>query len=519
MLTFNKKFGIHAFNAVAGATYEEVNWKGKSMNAKNFPTDDTEDNDMNAAIGDKEISSYRGKSQLMSYLFRVNYNLLDKYLTTFSIRRDGSSRLALNRWNNFYSGAIAWRLSDEPIIQSLGFFDNLKLRLSAGQTGNQGVNAYATRSKFVASNYTYDGALSSGMAEERWGGPAAPDLKWETTTQYDLGLDASFLDSRVNLVFDVYYKKTTDLLQYKLIPMSSGFSEIATNYGNVTNKGLELSGHFIPVKTRDFMWTLDANISFNKNEVSGLNADQFSDVVWGMESMFLRRNGFAIGTLYGYVEDGLYDNEAEVRANPYYANATASKVKSMVGQVKYKNLDDDPVIDNRDRTIIGNTNPDYQYGLTNNFMYKNWTFSFFLQGIEGNDILNANLLPFDLVGGNNMPQFVWDTRWTSDNRSIAKWPRPDNTYTRAMKASDRYVEDGSYLRCKNISLSYRWTSPVKYVESLNLTASVSNLFTISSYSWYDPDVNSFGSDASRRGVDLSSYPSARTINLGIQLSF
>lgn len=267
------------------------------------------------------------------------------------------------------------------------------------------------------------------------------------------------------------------------------------------------------------MWTLDANISFNKNEVSGLNADQFSDVVWGMESMFLRRNGFAIGTLYGYVEDGLYDNEAEVRANPYYANATASKVKSMVGQVKYKNLDDDPVIDNRDRTIIGNTNPDYQYGLTNNFMYKNWTFSFFLQGIEGNNILNANLLPFDLVGGNNMPQFVWDTRWTSDNRSIAKWPRPDNTYTRAMKASDRYVEDGSYLRCKNISLSYRWTSPVKYVESLNLTASVSNLFTISSYSWYDPDVNSFGSDASRRGVDLSSYPSARTINLGIQLSF
>lgn len=519
MLTFNKKFGIHAFNAVAGATYEEVNWKGKSMNAKNFPTDDTEDNDMNAAIGDKEISSYRGKSQLMSYLFRVNYNLLDKYLTTFSIRRDGSSRLALNRWNNFYSGAIAWRLSDEPIIQSLGFFDNLKLRLSAGQTGNQGVNAYATRSKFVASNYTYDGALSSGMAEERWGGPAAPDLKWETTTQYDLGLDASFLDSRVNLVFDVYYKKTTDLLQYKLIPMSSGFSEIATNYGNVTNKGLELSGHSIPVKTRDFMWTLDANISFNKNEVSGLNADQFSDVVWGMESMFLRRNGFAIGTLYGYVEDGLYDNEAEVRANPYYANATASKVKSMVGQVKYKNLDDDPVIDNRDRTIIGNTNPDYQYGLTNNFMYKNWTFSFFLQGIEGNNILNANLLPFDLVGGNNMPQFVWDTRWTSDNRSIAKWPRPDNTYTRAMKASDRYVEDGSYLRCKNISLSYRWTSPVKYVESLNLTASVSNLFTISSYSWYDPDVNSFGSDASRRGVDLSSYPSARTINLGIQLSF
>lgn len=519
MLTFDKKFRKSTFNAVAGMTYEKVTWKGKSMNAKNFPTDDTQDNDMNAAIGDKEISSYRGKSQLMSYLFRINYNLLDKYLMTFSVRRDGSSRLALNRWNNFYSGAIAWRLSDEPVIQSLDFFDNLKLRLSAGQTGNQGVSAYATRSKFVASNYAYDGTLSSGMAEDRWGGPAAPDLKWETTTQYDLGLDAAFFNNRINLVFDVYYKKTTDLLQYKLIPMSSGFSEIATNYGNVTNKGLEISGHFIPIKMRDFMWSLDANISFNKNEISGLNADQFSDVVWGMESLFLRRNGYAIGTLYGYVEDGFYDNEAEVRADPYYANESASKVKSMVGQIKYKNMDDDPTIDDRDKAIIGNTNPDYQYGLTNTMTYKNWTFSFFMQGTYGNDILNANLLAFDLVGGNNMPKFVWDTRWTSENRNNAEWPRPDNTYTRSMKASDRYVEDGSYLRCKNISLSYRWSSPIKYVESLNLTASVTNLFTITKYNWYDPDVNSFGSDASRRGVDLSSYPSARTFNLGIQLSF
>ena len=519
LLTFDKKFGVHALNAVLGMTYEKVTWKSKSMNAKNFPTDDTEDNDINAAIGDKEISSSRGKSQLMSYLFRANYNLLDRYLMTFSIRRDGSSRLALNRWSNFYSGALAWRLSDEPWIKSLGFFDNLKLRLSAGQTGNQGVNAYATRSRFVSSNYPYDGVQTSGMAEDRWGGPAAPDLKWETTNQYDIGLDVSFLRNRVNLVFDVYYKKTTDLLQYRLIPMSSGFSEIACNYGDVINKGLELSGHFIPIKTRDFMWSLDANISFNRNRVENLNADQFSDVVWGMESMFLRRNGYAIGTLYGYVEDGFYDNEAEVRADPYYANETPAKVASMVGQIKYKNLDDDPIIDDRDKTIIGDTNPDYQYGITNTMTYKNWTFSFFLQGTQGNDILNANLLAFDLVGSDNMPKFVWDARWTADNRENAKWPRPDGTYTRSMKASDRYVEDGSYLRCKNISLSYRWLHPIKFIESLVFTASITNLFTISDYSWYDPDVNSFGSDASRRGVDVSSYPSARTFNFGIQLSF
>lgn len=520
LLTFDKSFGFHAINAILGTTYENVKWKNKHMNAKNFPTDDTEDNDINAAIGEKEIRSGRGRSQLMSYLFRTNYSLKDKYLFTFSVRRDGSSRLSnLHRWSNFYSGAVAWRLSDEDFVKQLNFFDNLKLRLSAGQTGNQGVNAYATRSRFVSSNYPFDGSMKSGMAEDRWGGPAAPDLKWETTAQYDVGLDAAFFHNRVNLICDFYYKKTSDLLQYKLIPFSSGFGEIASNYGFVENRGLELSGHFIPVDARDFTWSVDANISFNKNKIGGLNADQFSDVAWGMESMFLRRNGQPIGILYGYVEDGFYDNEAEVRADRFYTNESASKIKSMVGQIKYKNMDDDPVIDDRDKTIIGNTNPDYQYGITNTFNYKNFTFSFFLQGTHGNDILNVNLKRFTVAGGNNMPKFVWDNRWTAENRQHAEWPRPDGTYTRSMKPSDRYVVDGSYLRCKNVSLSYQLMRPVKYTESVSLTASVSNLFTISSYNWYDPDVNTFGGDASRRGVDLASYPSARTFNLGLQLTF
>lgn len=519
LLTFDKTFGVHHVNAVAGMTYEKAMWRSKGMNAKNFPTDATEDNDISAAIGDKEISSSRGQSQIMSFLFRTNYGLKDKYLFTFSYRRDGSSRLALNRWGDFFSGAFAWRISDEEWVKSLGFFDDLKLRLSAGQTGNQGVNAYATRSRFVATNYAYDGKVASGMAEDRWGGPAAADLKWETTTQYDLGLDIAFFKSRVKFTIDGYYKNTRDLLQYKLIPMSSGFSQIACNYGNVENYGLELSGSFIPVHRDNFSWKIDANIYFNRNNVYGLNADQFSDVVWGMESMFLRRNGYPIGTLYGYVEDGFYDNEAEVRADPYYTNATDSKVKSMVGQIKYKNLDDDPTIDDRDKTIIGDTNPDFQYGITNTFTLGHWNLSIFLQGTHGNDILNANLLPFSLVGSGNMPTFVYENRWTASNREGAKWPRPDGTYTRSMKASDRYVEDGSYLRCKNLSLSYAFYNPVKYISSLNLVLSVTNLFTISKYDWYDPDVNSFGSDASRRGVDVSSYPSARTFNLGVQVSF
>lgn len=523
LLNFNKTIGIHSMNAVAGMTYEKSMGKSKNMSSKGYPTDDTEDNDINAGIKEKEIGSGKWKSQLMSYLVRGNYILKDRYLLTASYRRDGSSRfVADNRWSNFYSGAVAWRASEETFIKSLNFFDNLKLRVSGGQTGNQGISAYATRSRFTIQNYPYDGSQTSGMAEDRWGGPAAPNLKWETTIQYDLGLDVSFFNSRVNLTADYYHKKTKDLLQYKYIDPSSGFSELACNYGNITNKGFEFSGNFIPIMSKDWTWTLDANISFNRNKISGLDADQFSDVVWGMESMFLRRNGHALGTIYGYVEDGYYNNEAEVRADPYFRNdpnVSDAKIKSMVGQVKYKNLDDDPAIDDRDKAIIGNTNPDFQYGLTSTLTFKNWTFSFFLQGTQGNDILNVNLRNFDMANTTNMPNFVWENRWTPDNRENARWPRADGSYTRALKASDRYVVDGSYLRCKNLSLGYRLSNPVKHVESINFVASVTNLFTISGYDWYDPDVNAFGGDATRRGVDMSSYPSARTFNFGLQLAF
>lgn len=169
-------------------TYEKYMWHSKWMAASNFPNDMNEDNVIQAGIKDRRIESSRGKSQLMSYLFRANYNLLDRYLFTFSMRRDGSSKLSeSHRWDNFYSGAIAWRLSDEAFLKRLNFFDNLKLRVSAGQTGGQGVSAYATRSRFVTSDYGMGGSLQSGMAEDRWGGPAATLLKWETTNQFDVG--------------------------------------------------------------------------------------------------------------------------------------------------------------------------------------------------------------------------------------------------------------------------------------------------------------------------------------------
>lgn len=520
-LNFNKQLSdIHRIDGVAGFTYENVTWGGKTMSGSNFPNDITENNDMGSALLQNINSSSKGKSSLMSFLGRVNYSLLNRYLVTANFRRDGSSRLSKQgRWANFYSFAVAWKLADEEFIRNLNLFDELKLRAGYGETGNQGVSAYATRSRMTAQNYPYNGSLQSGYAEDRWGGPAAPNLKWETTRQINVGLDMGFLHNRINFVVDYYYKKTSDLLQYAFIPLSTGFSSIATNYGNVENKGLEISGNFGIVQQRDFTWKMDANIAFNRNKISGLDADQFSDVVWGLESMFLRRNGYAIGTIYGYQEKGFYDNEAEVRADPAYKNESDAKIKSMIGQVKYRDNNGDGIIDDRDKAIIGNTNPDFIYGMTNTFTYKNWTFSFFFQGISGNDILNANLRSFDMASTTNMPRFVWDNRWTPDNKQNAQFPRADITFTRSLKASDRLVENGSYLRLRNVSLGYRWDRPIKQISSLNINLSANNLLTVTKYKWYDPDVNAFGSDPARRGVDMASYPSAQTFTFGVQVAF
>ena len=309
------------------------------------------------------------------------------------------------------------------------------------------------------------------------------------------------------------------MLQNIQIPQSTGFSNMTTNFGDVTNKGLEISGNFYVISKKDFSWDFNANIAFNRNEIHGLPGDQFAQSWSDANEVFLQRNGMPIGTLYGYVEDGFYDNIAEVRADPFYANESEAVCKSMVGEIKYKDFDGKAGITAADRQVIGDTNPDFTFGMTHNFSYKNWSLSFFLQGSVGGDIYNGNLREVTMSSIGNIPQEMYDTRWTPENRDIAKWPKAYAGYGRTWRISDRYVEDGSYLRMKNINLGYKWNNPVKGIELINLYASVSNVFTITGYSWFDPDVNSFASDASRRGVDMFSYPSSRTFTFGLQCTF
>ena len=361
--------------------------------------------------------------------------------------------------------------------------------------------------------------MSSGFAGQTYKGPLNDKLKWETTDQYNVGLDMGFWNNRISLSANYYYKKTNDLLQNVSIPNSTGYTTMWTNFGHVKNKGLELTGKIIALDKKDWSLDFDGNISFNKNEIGGLTADQYANQLWySAKEVFLQRNGLPIGTIFGYIEDGFYDNIAEVRADPIYAKASDDEARRMIGEIKYLDKNNDGKITSEDRAIIGDTNPDFIYGLNANLRWKNLTLGLFFQGTHGNDIFNGNLTNIGMSSIANITQDAYDSRWTPENAANARWPRVTTAMTRDMKLSDRYVEDGSYFRLKTINLNYNFGSVIKRISNLSVFGTVTNVFTITGYSWFDPDVNAFGSDASRRGVDIFSYPSSRTYSIGFKLT-
>ena len=520
ILSYNKTFNKdHNLNVTGVFAYETGEYSNKSIQVQNFPTDILKDNDLGAALDKAVLRSGSGQNALLSYLGRVNYNYKNKYYLTTSVRRDGSSKFAeANKYGIFPSVALAWSVTQEDFARDLPVISNLKLRTSYGQTGNQSIGSYQTLDRLIVANVPINGTVQSGFSN---GNPVDPNLKWETTTSADVGADIGFLQNRLTLTVDAYYKKTSDLLQNLLIPTSTGSGNYLTNYGNVENKGLEFALSGLIINKKDFDWTVNANISFNRNKISGLEGDQFARRLWsGIDQVFLQRNGHPIGTIFGYVEDGFYDSEAEVRADPAWADKGDAVIKAMIGERKYKNFDDDPKsISVNDRQIIGNTNPDYNFGLTNTFRYKNFNLSVFVQGVQGKDVINSNLLQITMGQTSNTTQYAWDNRWTAENNANAQYPKANTSYNRRLYFSDKVLEDGSYVRIKNVNLGYTFKNPIRGLESVNVFGNISNLYTWTNYSWFDPDVNSFAGDPASRGVDMNAYPISRTFTIGIKTVF
>jgi TonB-dependent starch-binding outer membrane protein SusC len=468
------------------------------------------------------------KDNLMSFLGRVAYGYNNKYLLTTSIRADGSSKFGKeNKWAYFPSVALGWTLSEESIIKNLNIFDNLKLRASYGITGNNQIPAYSSIGLTGAANYVFNDVFYSGIAQNN---VSNPGLKWETTAQYNYGIDLGFLKNRLNITAEIYYKKTTDLLLEIQLPSSSGFETALKNIGSFSNRGFELTVNSVNIENSSFKWRSDFTFSFNRNKVLDLgDKDEFFFNANIFPSKFMNeiliRVGASTGIYYGYIEDQIINNQTEAANSPLQVGVGIPDINNN-GQVKIYDVNGDGLIDSYDKVPIANTNPDFIGGLNNEFTYKNFDFSFFLRFSYGNDVINGNIGNLDKGGINN-----WNTLKSMSDNSYSAAYNPNGTFhgenSNGVYSSlfrSAYVEDGSFLKCDFITLGF--AMPKSVVESLNvnkfrLFARVNNPIMITRYSWFDPEVNAIGGTAGRvgGGVDLGSYPRSTSITLGLSLNF
>ena len=510
---FNEK---HDLTAVAGFTYTDNNYNNNSINAYGFLNDVLQDNNLGAATN-RLLTSGRSETKLISYLGRVNYNFLGRYLFTLTGRVDGASQFApSHKYAPFAAGAFAWRAIDEEFLKNSTVFSDLKLRLSYGSSGNQAIGAYQSLARLTPNSYVFNGALVNGFYVSSL---PSPNLTWETTYQGDAGVDIGLLKGRINLTVDVYDKQTKNLLQQLPLPPDTGFGTGQINAGQVQNRGLEISATIRAVDTEKFKWTPSGNISFNRNKIIDLGANKtvaFSPrIAVGPEVLpFILQAGQSLGRVYGYQEEAIFQTADEVAHH-------AKQQGAAPGEIKYKDLNGDGVIDSNDQQVIGNVNPKYVFGFTNTFNYASFDLTVFFQGSVGNDIVNFTRVTSENLGttrSNNITQEAWDNRWTPQN--------PTGTNRKAVFSdevpflfSNRFIEDGSYVRLKNATLGYNFDFKQYGIRSVRVYVSATNLVTWTHYKGYDPEVNAYGQNPALRGVDLGNYPTSRQFSAGVNVGF
>ncbi|GAB4029655.1 SusC/RagA family TonB-linked outer membrane protein [Spirosoma jeollabukense] len=517
LLTYTRTFNsIHNVTALLGYTQQANRTESNRSQARNFVNDNLGSGNLASGSVPLTPESGIGTWGLQSYLARINYGYKDKYLLTASFRSDGSSRFGANKqYGYFPSGAIAWRVSEEAFLKNNRVINDLKLRATYGSTGNQdGVGNYPAYSLLATQNYVFGNTVSTGLGPNQI---ANPDLSWETTTQADLGVDVGFLNNRITLTADVYLKRTKDLLLNVTVPSTSGFSSAIKNLGKVENKGVELS---ISSRNIDgaFKWSTDFNFALNRNKVLDIGgtpqifAGSVANIGQGLNSGIIRV-GEPLGSFFGYVTNGLYQTADELTA---LADPQARKP----GDRKYLDLNGDKKIDDNDRTIIGRAQPKFLGGISNTFSYKGVELTAFFQGVYGNNILNANRYELEYLNATTNQDRDVLNRWTPTNTNT-DMPRASTTRP-ANRVSTRQIEDGSYLRLKNIQLAYNLPAAVLStlkIQSVRVYVTAQNYLTWTSYSGYDPEVNRFGQDSRSQGFDYASYPSAKTILFGLNVGF
>jgi TonB-linked SusC/RagA family outer membrane protein len=536
-LTWNKVFNnVHTLNVLAGFT-EQGNTSSTYGFGDNFlPNESLGISGLDQ--GTSNPSATQSISSLWtsaSFLSRIAYNYNSLYYLTASFRADGSSKFSpQNHWGYFPSGAFAWRFTQADFLKDNKVISDGKLRLSYGQTGNNRVSDFSYLSSTTVapgSSYSFNNGYVSSIIPLTVGNP---NLKWETTDQYDAGLDLSFFNSHINLTADVYRKITKNLLLNATLPTSTGYTTAYENIGSVQNQGLELTLNTVNIMARQFRWTSSFNISFNQNKVLALANNQESlttgvawDNGWTSIPAYIAKVGQPLGLMYGYIANGVYQysdfNKTSTGTYVLKDNVPTNgntRTSIQPGDIKYKDLNGDGVINSSDYTVIGRSQPIHTGGFSNNFVYKNFDLNIFFQWSYGNDIQDANQLVFNGNALNkvDLEQFAsYVDRWSPTNQGSANY-RAGGYFGGGY--SSNTVQNGSYLRLKTVSLGYNVPQSILRrinVSSLRIYASGQNLWTWTKYTGLDPEVSTYNSVLTG-GFDYSAYPRARTIAFGINLT-
>ena len=538
----------HAFNNLLGVTFQNSDYESYSFKTTNIPNESLGMAGMNEGIP-STTTSLKSSWSMMSFLASIKYDYKSKYYATASFRADGSSKFSKkNRFGYFPSASAAWSFSKENFLKPLSkVLSNGKLRASWGLTGNNRVGEYdyyalLSMLKAKQGSYISNGSVPSGVYpfENNLNSVGMvpmslmnSDLKWETTEQWNVGLDLGFFDERISFNFDWYWKTTRDLLLDAALPQTTGFFSAMKNIGKVRNHGIELTLNTVNINRAGFKWTTNFNIAFNKNKVLELSENQstlltaaYFDQSYNSQPTYIAKVGYPMGMMYGYIYEGTFKYDDFYQSGDTYVlkpgrAAFSGENKTQPGMPKYKDINGDGTIDSNDRTFIGRGLPIHTGGFTNDFSYKGFDLSIFFQWSYGNDVLNANRLFFENSNGKKeLNQFAsYANRWTPENPE-SDIPRAINSSSNNV-VSSRVIEDASFLRLKTLTLGY--TIPTKVLKNWKIASARvyvagQNLWTLSGYSGYDPEV-SIRSGALTPGLDYSAYPRAYAVNFGVTLGF
>ena len=504
-LTWNKKWNKHEIEVLGGYTYQQEKSENVLAASANFANENLGYHSLQAGSQLITPQSNFVTSVLYSGIGRINYSLLDRYHLTATLRADGSSRFAKNKkWGWFPSLGFSWNVNEEKFLKSQKWIEDLKIRASIGTVGNQEIGDYRFLSTYAATHY-YLGGGTKNAAYYR-SGLGNDDLKWETTTSYDLGFDLSILKGKLNFVFDYYHKKTSDLLLSIPVEQTTGFSSQLSNVGNVTNDGVEFAVNATLIQQKDLSWNASANIAHNKNKVTSLGTQQ-DEIINGNQTII--RVGEALGTYYGWVFDGVVQSGDDLGKVP----APSNKTNVEYGDAKFVDQNGDGVVDQaNDRVVLGSAQPKFTYGFASQLRYKNWDLSFNFQGSYGNKLYNQLEQALESPNASYNASAKLANRWSETNPSTTV-PRAYALNLYNSYLDSRFIEDASYLRLKNIQVGYSFKPRLQNGTKLGiyLYASAQNLLTITNYSGFDPEYSGY--------VDRGTYPTARTFTFGVKLSY